>query len=153
MRELVEQELPFIKKCHARRVRHILRDTRKELSEYRKAHQVLRSERYRRLQWSEIASKLLSLTHFQLPVATICVKSTSGIANNRLYSCCFVFWSRPPILVRCVPYRACYGETSVAKSYITAIQLFGWGRALFRAPRPNASRVFGISGNCHPPAQ
>ncbi|EGZ29586.1 hypothetical protein PHYSODRAFT_476355 [Phytophthora sojae] len=46
--------------CHGRRVRHILRDTRKQVNGYLKAHQVLRSERYRRLQWSEIASKYLA---------------------------------------------------------------------------------------------
>eukprot|EP00644_Phytophthora_capsici_P013405 jgi/Phyca11/548542/estExt2_Genewise1Plus.C_PHYCAscaffold_290150 len=56
VRELVSQELPFIKKCHARRVRHVLRNTREQLSEYLQAHQVLRSERYTRLQWSEIAN-------------------------------------------------------------------------------------------------
>ncbi|EEY64372.1 uncharacterized protein PITG_02956 [Phytophthora infestans T30-4] len=42
--------------CHARRVRRIVRDTRKQVSEYLQTHQVMRSERYRRLQWSEIAS-------------------------------------------------------------------------------------------------
>ncbi|KAK1947563.1 Histone-lysine N-methyltransferase EZH2 [Phytophthora citrophthora] len=56
VRELVDQELPYIKKCHARRVRHILRTTRDQLSEYLQANQVLRSERYTRLQWSEIAN-------------------------------------------------------------------------------------------------
>ncbi|GMF33718.1 unnamed protein product [Phytophthora fragariaefolia] len=56
VRELVHQELPHIKECHARRVRHILRDTRKQVDEYLKAHQVLRGEQYRRLQWSELAS-------------------------------------------------------------------------------------------------
>ncbi|CAI5707088.1 unnamed protein product [Peronospora farinosa] len=56
VRALVEQELPQIKTCHARRVRHTLKEMRKQLSEYLKAHQVLRGERYRRLRWSEIAS-------------------------------------------------------------------------------------------------
>ncbi|KAL3674897.1 hypothetical protein V7S43_000823 [Phytophthora oleae] len=56
IRELVDQELPYIRKCHARRVRHILRATREQLSEYLQAHQILRSERYTRLQWSEIAN-------------------------------------------------------------------------------------------------
>ncbi|CAI5734010.1 unnamed protein product [Peronospora destructor] len=56
VRALVEQELPQIKTCHARRVRNTLKEMRKHLSEYVKAHQVLHGERYRRLQWSEIAS-------------------------------------------------------------------------------------------------
>ncbi|KAG2920937.1 hypothetical protein PC119_g17275 [Phytophthora cactorum] len=56
VRDLVDQELPHIQKCHARRVRHIVRDTRKQVSDYLQAHQVLQSERYRRLQWSEIAN-------------------------------------------------------------------------------------------------
>ncbi|KUF90860.1 hypothetical protein AM588_10008206 [Phytophthora nicotianae] len=61
VRDLVDQELPHIQKCYARRVRHVLRDMRNQVSEYAQAHQVIRSERYRRLQWSEIASKWLRI--------------------------------------------------------------------------------------------
>ncbi|ETI39152.1 hypothetical protein F441_15059 [Phytophthora nicotianae CJ01A1] len=57
VRDLVDQELPHIQKCYARRVRHVLRDMRNQVSEYAQAHQVIRSERYRRLQWSEIANQ------------------------------------------------------------------------------------------------
>ncbi|CAH0475491.1 unnamed protein product [Peronospora belbahrii] len=56
VRALAKQELPEIKTCHARRVRHTLKEMRNQLSEYFKAYQVLRSERYRRLQWSETAN-------------------------------------------------------------------------------------------------
>ncbi|KAF4028322.1 SET domain-containing protein [Phytophthora infestans] len=56
VRDMANQELPLIQKCHARRVRRIVRDTRKQVSEYLQTHQVMRSERYRRLQWSEIAN-------------------------------------------------------------------------------------------------
>ncbi|KAL4170460.1 hypothetical protein KRP22_008569 [Phytophthora ramorum] len=56
VRELVEQELPYIKECHANRVKHILRDTRNQVAGYLKAHQVLRGDLVRRLQWSEISN-------------------------------------------------------------------------------------------------
>ncbi|CAI5713326.1 unnamed protein product [Hyaloperonospora brassicae] len=56
VRCLVDQELPRIKKCHVQRVRHTLKSTRQQLAAYFKGHRELRSERYRRLQWLEIAN-------------------------------------------------------------------------------------------------
>ncbi|KAL7684290.1 putative SET domain, tesmin/TSO1-like CXC domain, pre-SET CXC domain-containing protein [Plasmopara halstedii] len=57
VRTLIARELPQIEKCHARRVRHVVKETRKQLSTYFRVYKGLRSEQYRRPQWSKIADR------------------------------------------------------------------------------------------------